>query len=161
MGYALIAGLVLMFIILVLAFNSFRYTTYLLIIVPLSLIGVFGGLALTGKPLSFPSLLGVIALSGVIINHAIILMDSLIRQLRAHPEKPLIDIVVESSEMRFRPIVLTTIATVIGMIPLALSDPTWGPFAFTVMFGLMFAICLTLVVVPVLFYRAPHHRENK
>jgi multidrug efflux pump subunit AcrB len=42
------------------------------------------------------------------------------------------------------------------MIPLALSNPTWGPFAFTVMFGLMFAICLTLVVVPVLFYRAPH-----
>lgn len=161
MFVALIAGLVLMFVILIIAFDSIRYTLYLLYIVPLSLIGVLGGLAITGQALSFTSLLGVIGLGGVIINHAIILMDSLIRQLRAHPEKPLVDIVVDSAEMRFRPIVLTTIATVIGMIPLALSDPTWGPFAFTVMFGLTFAICLTLVVVPILFFRAPHHKKNK
>jgi HAE1 family hydrophobic/amphiphilic exporter-1 len=156
MFVALIAGLVLMFLILIVSFNSIRYTLYLLYIVPLSLIGVLGGLALTGQALSFTSLLGIIGLGGVIINHAIILMDSLIHNLHAHPQKPLIDVVVESAETRFRPIVLTTIATVIGMIPLAISNPTWGPFAFTVMFGLVFAICLTLVVVPVLFYRAPH-----
>lgn len=158
MFVALIAGLVLMFVILIISFNSIRYTLYLLYIVPLSLIGVLGGLALTGQSLSFTSLLGIIGLGGVIINHAIILMDSLIRNLRDNPHKPLIDIVVESAEMRFRPIVLTTIATVIGMIPLALSNPTWGPFAFTVMFGLLFAICLTLVVVPVLFFRAPRQK---
>ncbi len=160
MFIALIAGLVFMFIILIISFNSIRYTLYLLYIVPLSLIGVLGGLALTGQSLSFTSLLGIIGLGGVIINHAIILMDSLIHNMRAHPDKPIIDVVVESSEMRFRPIVLTTIATVIGMIPLALSNPTWGPFAFTVMFGLIFAICLTLVVVPVLFYRAPHKERG-
>ncbi len=158
MFVALIAGLVLMFVILIICFNSIRYTLYLLYIVPLSLIGVLGGLALTGQALSFTSLLGIIGLGGVIINHAIILMDSLIHNLHAHPDRPLIDIVVESSEMRFRPIVLTTIATVIGMIPLALSNPTWGPFAFTVMFGLAFAICLTLVLVPILFFRAPHKK---
>ncbi|MCK9344492.1 MAG: efflux RND transporter permease subunit, partial [Candidatus Pacebacteria bacterium] len=73
---ALVAGLALMFAILVLEFNSFRYTTYLLMVVPLSLVGVFAGLAITGEPLSFPSMLGFIALAGVIINHAIILMDS-------------------------------------------------------------------------------------
>ncbi len=156
MFIALIAGLVFMFLILIVSFNSIRYTLYLLYIVPLSLIGVLGGLAVTGQSLSFTSLLGIIGLGGVIINHAIILMDSLIHNLRAHPDKPLIEVVIESSEMRFRPIVLTTIATVIGMIPLAISNPTWGPFAFTVMFGLTFAICLTLVVVPILFYRAPH-----
>ena len=161
MFVALIAGLVLMFAILVVSFNSIRYTLYLLYIVPLSLIGVLGGLALTGQSLSFTSLLGIIGLGGVIINHAIILMDSLIHNLHAHPERPLIDIVIDSSETRFRPIVLTTIATVIGMIPLALSNPTWGPFAFTVMFGLIFAICLTLVVVPVLFYRAPHKKRGQ
>ena len=160
MFVALIAGLVLMFVILIISFNSVRYTLYLLYIVPLSLIGVLGGLALTGQSLSFTSLLGIIGLGGVIINHAIILMDSLIHNLNAHPDRPLIDIVVESAEIRFRPIVLTTIATAIGMIPLALSNPTWGPFAFTVMFGLIFAICLTLVVVPVLFYRAPNHRKQ-
>ncbi|MBY0294202.1 efflux RND transporter permease subunit, partial [Patescibacteria group bacterium] len=67
--------------------------------------------------------------------------------------KALIDIVVDSSATRLRPIVLTTITTVVGMIPLAMSNATWGPLAFSVMFGLTFAICLTLVLVPMLFYR--------
>jgi multidrug efflux pump subunit AcrB len=156
MFIALIAGLVLMFMILIVSFNSIRFTLYLLVIVPLSLIGVLDGLALTGQPVSFTSFLGIIALGGVIINHAIILMDSMIHHLRAEPNRPLIDIVVESSATRLRPIVLTTITTVIGMVPLAESNATWGPLAFSVMFGLSFAICLTLVLVPVLFYRAPH-----
>ena len=60
---------------------------------------------------------------------------------------------------RLRPIVLTTVTTVIGMIPLAESNPTWGPLAFSIMFGLAFAIILTLVLVPVLFFRAPHQKE--
>ncbi|HUX80944.1 MAG TPA: efflux RND transporter permease subunit [Candidatus Paceibacterota bacterium] len=156
MFVALIAGLALMFMILIVAFNSFRYTFYLIMIVPLSLIGVLDGLALTGQPISFSSLLGVIALGGVIINHAIILMDSMIRRLHSTPERPIIDIVIEASATRLRPIVLTTITTVIGMIPLSMSNPTWGPLAFSIMFGLSFAIILTLVLVPVLFYRSPH-----
>lgn len=159
MFVALLAGLVLMFMILIISFNSIRHTLHLLVIVPLSLIGVLDGLALTGQPVSFTSLLGVIALGGVIINHAIILMDSMIHHEAAEPGKPLIDIVVESSATRLRPIVLTTITTVIGMVPLALSNPTWGPLAFAVMFGLTFAICLTLVLVPVLFFRSPHKKK--
>jgi multidrug efflux pump subunit AcrB len=158
MFIALIAGLVMMFMILIVSFNSIRYSLYLLSIVPLSLIGVLDGLAFTGQPVSFTSLLGVIALGGVIINHAIILMDSMIHHLRAEPEKSIADIVVESAATRLRPIALTTITTIVGMIPLAESNATWGPLAFSVMFGLGFAICLTLVLVPVLFFRAPHAR---
>ena len=86
-------------------------------------------------------------------------MDSMIHHLNEQPNKPVIDVVVDSSAIRLRPIVLTTITTVIGMVPLALSNPTWGPLAFSVMFGLTFAICLTLVLVPVLFFRAPGHRK--
>jgi multidrug efflux pump subunit AcrB len=157
---AIVAGLVLMFVILVISFDSIKYTLYLLSIVPLSLIGVLGGLTLTRQSLSFTSLLGVIGLGGVIINHAIILMDSMIKDIHAHPERPLIDIVVESAATRLRPIVLTTITTVIGMIPLAASNPTWGPFAFTVMFGLTFAICLTLILVPMLFYRGNRLKDR-
>ena len=158
MFIALIAGLVLMFMILIVCFNSFRYTFYLLGIVPLSLIGVLDGLALTGQPISFPSMLGFIALGGVIINHAIILMDSMIHHLREEPNKPLIDVVVDSAAVRLRPIVLTTVATVIGMVPLAGSAPIWAPLALSVMFGLIFAIVLTLILVPTLFFRAPHDR---
>ena len=159
MGIALIAGLVLMFMTLIIPFNSIRYTAYLLVIVPLSLIGVLGGLALTGQPLSFSSILGIIALGGVIINHAIILMDSMIHYRSAHPETPLVDSIVESSATRLRPIVLTTITTVIGMIPLSAANATWGPLAFSIMFGLTFAIILTLALVPMLFYRNLHKQQ--
>ncbi|MDQ5955512.1 MAG: hypothetical protein QG621_515 [Patescibacteria group bacterium] len=153
MFVSLIAGLLLMFMILIISFNSIRYTLYLLLIVPLSLIGVLDGLALTGQPVSFSSLLGVIALGGVIINHAIILMDSMIHRHAAEADRPLIDVVIDASATRLRPIVLTTIATVIGMVPLSFTNAMWGPLAFAIMFGLSFAIVLTLVLVPVLFYR--------
>jgi multidrug efflux pump subunit AcrB len=153
---ALLAGAALMLAILVLEFNSFRHSFYLLLIIPLSLVGVLFGLLLTGSPLSFPSMLGVIALSGVIINHAIILMDSIARLSETHSaEKNLTDIIVEASATRLRPIVLTTITTCVGMIPLALSAGMWGPLAFAIMFGLAWALLLTLGLLPILYHRAP------
>lgn len=155
MGIAFLAGLVLMLAVLVLEFNSFRYSFYLLMLVILSLIGVLGGLALTGQPLSFSSLLGVIALAGVIINHAIILVDSIIIRMKNPEGKTLEEVVVDGSASRLRPIVLTTITTVVGMIPLAGASALWGPLAFAIMFGLSFAMILTLVLTPILVYRNP------
>ncbi len=155
MFFALIGGIGLMFVILVLAFNSIRYSAYLLSAVPLSLIGVFGGLSLTGQTLSFSSLLGIIALAGVIINHAIILMDSILRRMRESGEKDFEEIVVASATSRLRPIFLTTITTVIGMIPLIFVSALWGPLAFAILFGLSFSMTLTLVLIPLLVYRWP------
>ena len=170
MSIALVAGLALMLAILVLEFNSFRYSFYLLMAVPLSAIGVFGGLALTGKTFSFSAMLGFIALAGVIINHAIILLDSILHKLDSEKENgnvqdieplsdkkenKLFDIIVEASAIRLRPIVLTTITTVVGMIPLAGVSALWGPLAISIMFGLLFAMVLTLVLIPMFFYRYP------
>ena len=155
MFFALVAGMVLMLAILVLMFNSFRYSFYLLMLVPLSLIGVFAGLALTREPLSFPSLLGVIALAGVIINHAIILVDSIVVRMKNPEGKTLSEVVVDGAVSRLRPIILTTITTVIGMVPLASASGLWGPLAFSIMFGLTFAMILTLILTPILVYRHP------
>lgn len=155
MGYALLAGIALTFVILVLSFNSYRYAGFLLLLVPLSLIGVFGGLVLTGQMLSFSSLLGVIALAGVIINHAIILMDSIIQRLKHGAGRTLPDIIIEAAVSRLRPIILTTITTVIGMIPLTYASALWGPLAFAILFGLSFAMILTLLLIPLLVYRWP------
>lgn len=152
---ALIAGAALMLSILVLEFNSFRHALYLLLIIPLSLIGVFVGLTLVGQPLSLTSMLGVIALAGVIINHAIILMDSIARIHREHPEMNLENVVVEAASTRLRPILLTTVVTVIGMMPLILVNAFWAPLAFAVMAGLAFSLLLTLVLIPILYYRWP------
>ncbi len=153
MFVALIVGLILMLAILVLSFNSIRYSLYLLLAVPYSLIGVFFGLAATGLALSFTSLLGVIALAGVIINHAIILMDSLITHKASSSATTLLDQVADAAVSRFRPIILTTITTVVGMIPLSRISDFWSPLAFAIMFGLTFAMILTLVLVPTLYYR--------
>lgn len=161
MGLALLAGAALMLAILVLEFNSFRHSVYLLAIIPLSLVGVFFGLFVTGSPLSFPSMLGVIALAGVIINHAIILMDSIARIGKEHTDKDLTEVVVEAASSRFRPIVLTTVTTVIGMIPLSLAAGMWGPLAFSIMFGLAWSMILTLVLVPVLYHRWPGSAVRK
>lgn len=159
MVFALLAGMAGMLAILVLEFNSFRYAFYLLFTIPLSLIGVLGGLTLTGQTLSFSSMLGLIALAGVIINHAIILLDSILHRLahekeQEHPDS-LYNVIVESSSVRLRPIVLTTVTTVVGMIPLAGVSALWGPLAFAIMFGLMFAMILTLILIPMFFYRYP------
>lgn len=153
MGYALLAGIMLTFFILVLSFNSYRFAGFLLMLVPLSLIGVFSGLVLTGQNLSFSSLLGVIALAGVIINHAIILMDSIIQRIKHGAGRKLEDIITEAAVSRLRPIVLTTVTTVIGMIPLTYASALWGPLAFAILFGLSFAMILTLVLIPTLVYR--------
>lgn len=171
---ALVALLFLMLVILVLEFNSFRYSLYLLMAIPLSLIGVFVGLAITGQALSFSAMLGIIALAGVIINHAIILLDSILHRLDAEKEavkngkvslsdgdvneNKLFDVILESSAIRLRPIVLTTVTTVVGMIPLAYVSALWGPLAFTIMFGLAFSMVLTLVLIPMFFYRYPGKR---
>lgn len=155
MGYALIGGIVLTFAILVLAFNSFRFSWYLIVLIPYSLIGVIAGLFITGSPLSFPSLLGVIALAGVIINHAIILVDSIIIRMKNVLGQSLEEVIVDAAASRLRPIVLTTITTVVGMVPLSMASGLWGPLAFAIMFGLTFAMVLTLVLTPILVFRNP------
>jgi multidrug efflux pump len=158
---ALLAGLLMMFMILILAFNSIHNTLQLIMIIPLSLIGVLFGLTLTGQTVSFPVFIGFIALGGVIVNHAIILTDSLVNKEIAEPEKSKMDITLEAASTRLRPIFLTTVTTVIGMVPLEASGGTFGPLAFTVMFGLSFAILLTLVLLPTLFYRSATKKEAK
>lgn len=159
MFFALIAGIIIMYAVVVLEFNSFRLAGYTLMIVPLSMTGVLFGLLVTFKPLSFPSLLGIIALGGVIINHAIILIDSFISPLKSAGDgtgpQTLDDFIVRAAASRLRPIFLTTVTTAVGMVPLSFASPLWAPLAFTIMFGLIFGTILTLIFIPVMLHRKP------
>lgn len=152
MGIALVSGLVLMFSIVLLAFNAVRATLRLIVIVPLSIAGVMVGLALMGQPLSFTSMLGMIALGGVIINHGILLTDTMTRMKKRADQNP-DHIVLDAAAERLRPIVLTTITTVIGMIPLTMVNAMWAPLAWGIAFGLTFATVLTLIFIPLQTYR--------
>lgn len=155
MFLSLIVGVLLMLGILVLQFNSFRHTFYVLSILPFSLIGIMVGLALTGKALSFPSLMGFVALSGIVVNNSILLIDQMNHNRRVHKDRPLRENVVEAATSRLRPILLTTLTTVIGIFPLTFASDLWSPLAYAIMFGLSFSVVITLVLVPIIYLRKP------
>jgi multidrug efflux pump subunit AcrB len=155
MFVALLAGILLMLAVLVLQFNSYRHTRYVLSILPYSLIGILFGLAITQNSLSFPSLMGFIALSGIVVNNSILLIDIMNYLRKQHPEMSIEDVVTEAATNRLRPILLTTVTTVIGMIPLTYADDIWAPLAYAVMFGLLFSVVITLVLIPVVYHNKP------
>lgn len=153
MGFSLIYGLLLVFAILVLQFNSFRQSFMILSITPFILIGIFVGLLLTAQPISFPSIMGFIAIAGIAVNNSIILVDVMNRLKRNNPEMSTTDIVLAGAEQRLRPIVLTTLTTVIGIAPLTYASALWSPLAWSIIFGLTFTVVLTLILIPILYHR--------
>lgn len=155
MFLALVVGVGLMIGVLVFQFNSYLHTRYVLSILPYSLIGIMAGLAITRSPLSFPSIMGFIALSGIVVNNSILLIDMMNQSRKRQPEKPLLEVVLEAAASRLRPILLTSITTVIGMIPLIFAGDLWAPLAYAVMFGLIFSVIITLVLIPIIYYRNP------
>ncbi|AMV71785.1 RND family efflux pump [Desulfuromonas sp. DDH964] len=163
---AFIAALFLIVLVLVTQFNSLGQTFIVMTSVVLSLSGVFLGLLLTATPFGIIMTgIGVISLAGVVVNNAIVLIDY-INQLRGQGLE-LQDALVRAGLVRFRPVMLTAVTTILGLLPMAVgvsfdfksfsweiggeSAQWWGPMAVAVIFGLAVATLLTLVVVPVLY----------
>ncbi|QPF93024.1 efflux RND transporter permease subunit [Bradyrhizobium commune] len=140
--------LFVMFTVLMVQLQSFPRLLMVLSVAPLGLIGVVAALMLSGRPLGFVAILGVLALLGMISKNAVILIGQIDAE-RALGKTPW-DAAVDASSSRFRPIMLTAVSTVLGMIPIA---PTvfWGPMAFAIMGGLLVATVLTLVFLPTLY----------
>lgn len=155
---AMIIGIFLIGALLVLQFKSYRQPLFVLASIPLSLIGVLPGLALIGVPLSFPGMIGIVALAGIVVNNGIILVDRINENRRRGLEKD--DAVREAASTRLRPIILTTITTVAGLLPLVLTQPSWAPLGFAIIFGLMFSTILTLYVVPLLYQKYAEKELN-
>jgi multidrug efflux pump len=134
--------------VLMIQLQSFHRLFLVLSVAPLGLLGVVAALLLADKPLGFVALLGVLALTGMIARNSVILIDQ-VETERAHGRHPW-DAVVEATAHRFRPILLTAAAAILGMIPIA---PTvfWGPMAYAIMGGLAVATLLTLVFLPALY----------
>lgn len=137
--------------LLVLQFNSFRKTTIVLSTIPLGIIGVVGGLLLANSNFSFTGFLGVISLAGILINNAIVLIDRIQIELTEYNREPL-DAIIQAANERFRPILLTTFTTSLGLIPLWIGGgPMWEPMAIGIIFGLLFATVITLIFVPIMY----------
>jgi len=184
---AFFTGLALIFLILIFQFNSVSKPTIIMIAIFLSLIGVFGGIVITGASfVILMTMMGIISLAGIVVNNGVVLLDY--AQLLIDRRKNELDLeedeylskeellaqIIRAGKARLRPVLLTAITTILGLIPLAIGlninfftlfsefDPNiymggdnvifWGPLAWTVIYGLFVATFLTLIVVPILFY---------
>jgi HAE1 family hydrophobic/amphiphilic exporter-1 len=150
---ALLAGIFLMFAILILQFGRWRQVLMVMSVLFYALAGVLIGLFISGSSLSFPAMLGTIALFGIVVNNSLILV-SVFNQLRvAHPDWTINEVVIEGSVMRLRPILLTTFTTIIGVSPLLYASAIWAPIAYAIIFGLLFCVFVTLAIIPLLYRR--------
>jgi len=141
-------ALLAMFALTVLLFNSLRRSLVVWFTVPLELIGVAVGLLAMNLPLTFPAILGMLALTGMILKNGIVLIDQVVVELQSGKEA--FHAVREAAISRLRPVGMAAATTVLGMLPL-LFDPFFASQATTFIFGLSFATVLTLIVVPVLY----------
>ena len=171
---ALLIAVVLIFFVLVAKFNSITLPVVIMVTVVLSFIGVFIGLLITFKPFSIIMTgIGVISLAGVVVNNAIVLIDY-IQKLRARNVDKM-QAIIQAGKTRMRPVLLTAITTILGLLPLTIgvtidfiglftgdighfiqfgaeSSQFWSGMGVVVIFGLAFATFLTLLVVPILYY---------
>ena len=145
-----LAGFIIL-LLLILQFNSFRKTFIVLSTIPLGIIGVILGLLVFRSSFGFMAFLGVISLAGIVINNAIVLLDRIKIEIDELGKTPY-DGIVGAAQQRFRPILLTTFTTTLGLIPLYLGGGAmWEPMAIAIMIGLLFATVITLLFVPVMY----------
>ncbi|HAB26687.1 MAG TPA: copper transporter, partial [Xanthomarina gelatinilytica] len=184
---AFFTGLGLIFFILIFQFNSISKPAIIMLAIFLSFIGVFGGLVITGSAfVIMMTMVGIISLAGIVVNNGVVLLDYaqlLIDRKKQQlglddqeylSKEDLFESIVKAGKARLRPVLLTAITTILGLIPLAIGlninfftlfkefDANiymggdnvvfWGPLAWTVIYGLLIATFLTLIVVPVLFF---------
>lgn len=153
--FAIILGVILVYLVMAGQFESYLDPFVILFAIPFAMTGGLLALMLTGTTLSVPAFLGLVILVGIVVNQAIVLVDY-INMLRAEQGFEFADAVVEGSRRRLRPIVMTTATTAAGMTPLAFAtgagSATWQPIGRAALGGVLFAMFVTLVLIPVLYH---------
>ncbi len=152
-GKWFLIALFLMLVILVLQFNSFRKPAIILYSVFLALLGVNIGLFLTWNPYSMPFAIWFIALTGIVVNDAIIFIDKINKNLSHGLDT--FESIIEAWRSRLQPIILTTLTTLLGVLPIALQDEFWAWLGYTMIFGLFAGSAMTLFVIPSLVFVLP------
>ncbi len=147
---AMILSFMLIIVTMVIQFSSFRRALIVMLVIPLSISGVFIIFALTNTPLSFPALIGVLALFGIVVKNAILVVDKIIQNQDAG--LGFIESISDAAASRLEAIALTSVATIIGLIPITLSDPIWRGLGGAIIAGLTFSGTIMLFFIPVVYY---------
>ncbi|MCK4999798.1 MAG: efflux RND transporter permease subunit, partial [Anaerohalosphaera sp.] len=153
MGKALRIGLVLLYLLLLAMFKSFRHPITIMAAIPLAIAGAMWGLLLFDKPMCKPATMGLILLGGTIVNNSILLLDFILNARKDGMEKN--EAIVHSVKLRIRPILMTTVSTIIGLTPLifemAVGLERMSPLGIVAATGLLIGTFMTLIVIPVVY----------
>jgi hydrophobe/amphiphile efflux-1 (HAE1) family protein len=161
LGFLLLSlALFLVFVVMAIQYESLRNPIIILLSVPFAAIGVAIGISWTGLPMSMPIKLGMIMLAGIVVNNAIVLVEYI--EIVRQQGKAIREAILEAARLRLRPILMTTLTTVFGMLPLAIGIGEGAemlkPLAVTIVSGLSFSMLVSLVLVPVM-YEMTHRKE--
>ena len=147
---AMVISILLIIVTMVLQFNSFRRALIVIMVVPLAVSGVFVIFALTQTALSFPALVGVLALFGIVVKNSILVMDKILANIRTGLEFS--EAIADAAASRLEPIALTSICAIVGLIPITISDPLWRGLGGAIIAGLTFSGTIMLFFIPVVYY---------
>ncbi len=165
LGLALAVSILLVYFILASQFESILLPAIIMLATPLGLAGGIFGLFVTGTPVSMPAFIGVIMLSGIIVNNSIVLIDYI--QIRQAHGEDILTAILHACPLRVRPVLMTTLTTILGLVPMALGigegTEMMAPMAITMISGLVISTAITLVFTPVFYYviKKPRNRKKK
>jgi multidrug efflux pump subunit AcrB len=155
MGIAYGVGMILIFLLIVAQFRSYMVPLVIMSPIPLTIIGVMPGHALLGMQFTATSMIGMIALAGIIVRNSILLVDFINEQVRSG--MALKEAVINSSAVRAKPIALTALAAMVGAF-FIIDDPIFGGLAVSLIFGILVSTVLTLVLIPIMYYMYARNR---
>ena len=158
MGAAYAVGLLMIYLLVVAQFHSYKIPLVIMAPIPLTIIGIMPGHALLGAQFTATSMIGMIALAGIIVRNSILLVDFINQQVREGMEFQ--QAVINSAAVRAKPIVLTGIAAMIGGF-FIIDDPIFGGLAISLIFGLLVSTILTLIVIPVVYYAVMYRKLHQ
>ncbi|PID99825.1 MAG: multidrug transporter AcrB, partial [Thiothrix nivea] len=158
MGIAYGVGMILIYLLIVAQFRSYMVPLVIMSPIPLTVLGVMPGHALLGAQFTATSMIGMIALAGIIVRNSILLVDFINEQLRAGIH--LKEAVINASAVRTKPIILTALAAMVGAF-FILDDPIFGGLAVSLIFGILVSTLLTLVLIPIMYYMYAKRRVQQ
>ncbi len=147
---AMLISAILILITMVVQFASFRQAIIVLIVIPLAVSSVFFIFALTGTPLSFPALIGVLSLFGIVVTNSMFIVDKI--NLNRKEGMEFTESIADAGASRMEPIILTKFCTVFGLLPITIADPLWRGLGGAIISGLLIASTIMLLFIPVLYY---------
>ncbi len=147
---AMLLSFFLIIVTMVIQFSSFRRAVIVMAVIPLSISGVFLIFALTQTPLSFPALIGILALFGIVVKNSILVVDKIVQNQKKGMR--FIQSIADAAASRLEPIALTSFCTIAGLIPITLSDPLWRGLGGAIIAGLTFSGTIMLFFIPVVYY---------